>query len=341
MGHVLMQKEELEALCMKKLLEAGVPREDAGILTDSLIHANLRGVDSHGVMRLEHYLKRMRLGSINIHPSFSVKETGPVTAVFDGDDGLGHVVATRAMEKAVEMAQSKGVGMVAVKNSSHCGALSYIVLQAVQKGLIGIAMANTDKAVVPYGGSRPFFGTNPLAFGFPAGKSNPVILDMATSAVAFGKILSAREKEEPLPADCAVDSSGQFVRDPSLYAALVHFGGPKGVGLAMVVDIFAGILTGSAFGPHVSLMYGDYEKKRKLGHFLCAVNISAFSDKEEFLSQMDRMISELHEVAPAKGHEGVMVPGEPESKTEEERRKYGIPVPLATATFLTGAGNGR
>ncbi|KZM58868.1 ureidoglycolate dehydrogenase [Geobacillus stearothermophilus] len=335
MAEVLVPFQELKDLCASKLVKVGVKPEHAEIVADVLVHADLRGVSSHGVLRTEHYVRRVQEGGINLNPNIAVKETGVVTAIVDGDDGFGHVISKYAMEHAIKKAKEKGVGVVGVINSSHCGALSYYVKQAAEENLIGIAMSHTDKVVVPFGGAKPFFGTNPIAYGFPAMKHKPVILDMATSNVAFGKILHARETGKSIPADWGVDSNGRPTTNPYEVEALLPFAGPKGYGLAMVVDIFSGILVGAAFGPHIVPMYGEYNKKRKLGHFYCAINPAAFIDVHSFLSNMDRMIDEIHECQPAEGFSKVMVPGEPEQLHEEERMKNGVPVPESVYNYLT------
>ncbi|WCK56797.1 ureidoglycolate dehydrogenase [Aneurinibacillus sp. Ricciae_BoGa-3] len=334
MADVLVPYEDLKLGCSNKLQIAGVPSDHADIVADVLVHADARGVTSHGVLRTEHYVKRVKKGGLNVNPNFSVKETGPVTAIFNGDDGLGHVVSKYAMEHAIKLAKRNGIGMVSVINSSHCGALSYFVKQAAEANLVGMAMTQTDKVVVPFGGAEPYFGTNPIAYGFPASKHKPVILDMATSNVAFGKVLHAREAGTTIPADWGVDSSGKPSTDPNEVVALLPFAGPKGYGLAMVVDILSGIMTGSAFGPHITPMYGAYNEMRKLGHFFCVINPAMFTDPQSFLANMDRMIDEIHETKPAEGFNRVLVPGEPEQLREEERIQNGVPVTESVYNYL-------
>ncbi|MBD1382547.1 ureidoglycolate dehydrogenase [Metabacillus arenae] len=335
MSEVKIAHEELKELVIKKLTEGSLVERHAEVVAEVLIHADLRGVSSHGVLRTEHYVKRLTEGGLNPEPSFKVKETGPCSAVFDGDNGMGHVIAKEAMEKAIEMAEEKGIGMVSVINSSHCGALSYFVQQAAESKLIGMAMTHTDNIVVPFGGAKPYFGTNPIAYGFPAKKHKPVILDMATSNVAFGKILHSREQGKEIPSDWGVDSEGQPTTDPNNVSYLLPFAGPKGYGLGMVVDIMSGILTGSAFGPSIAKMYGDYDKKRQLGHFVCAINPAMFTDIQAFLQSMDQMIDEIHEVEPAKGFKRVLVPGEPEQLKEEIGLKEGVSLPKSIHDYLT------
>ena len=333
---VIVAHDQLKELIVKKLTKAGLRADHAATVAEVLVHADLRGVSSHGVLRTEHYVRRLTEGGMNPSADFSVKNTAASAAVFDGDDGMGHVIAKEAMDHAIELAEKNGVGMVTAINSSHCGALSYFVQQAAERNMIGMAMTHTDQVVVPFGGAKPFFGTNPIAMGFPAKEHKPVILDMATSNVAFGKVLHAREAGTDIPADWGVDEHGKPTADPHEVKALLPFAGPKGYGLALAVDVLSGIMAGAAFGPHITAMYGDYNQKRKLGHFLCAVNPAVFTDLDTFLANMDQMIDELHEVQPSEGFDKVMVPGEPEQLREEDRLKNGVPVTETVYAYLTG-----
>lgn len=221
-----------------------------------------------------------------------------------------------------------------MKNSSHCGALSFFVQQAAAEKLIGIAMSHTDAIVVPYGGAKPYFGTNPLAFGFPTNEEDPVILDFATSTVALGKILDAKEKQQPIPHGWGVNHNGQSTTIPEEVVSLTPFGGPKGYGLAMVVEIFSALLTGAAFGPHVSKMYDDYHKNRELGHFFMAIDPSKFIAVETFTARLDTMIQELRQVPAVTTEERIYVPGELEKINERERLANGIPLPESVYHFL-------
>jgi ureidoglycolate dehydrogenase (NAD+) len=337
MGEVIVLKEKLEELIAGKLEKEGVSAEHSAIVAEVLAHADLRGVHSHGALRTEHYITRIQAGGLNVNPDFKVEETGPASAKFDGDDGLGHVIAKEAMDVAIKMAQKSGIGVVTAFNSSHCGALSYYVKQAAEANMVGMAMTHTDKVVVPFGGKESFFGTNPIAYGFPSKKYKPVILDMATSNVAFGKVLHARETGQTIPSDWGVDQAGKPSTNPHEVASLMPFAGPKGYGMGMVVDVLSGILAGAAFGPHITAMYGNYGEMRKLGHFFMVINPAFFTDQENFLASMDRMVEELHAAPPADGFNGVMVPGEPEQMKEETRLKDGIPIAESIYQYLTKA----
>ncbi|MEG9295283.1 ureidoglycolate dehydrogenase [Mangrovibacillus sp. Mu-81] len=335
MAEVFVSHEELQKLAASKLVQAGLDLNHAEVTAQVLVHADLRGVSSHGVLRTEHYVRRLNEGGLNKNPSFSFDQTGPCSGIFDGDDGLGHAVAKQAMNEAITLAKENGIGMITVMNSSHCGALSYFVQQAAEQGLIGVAMTHTDKIVVPFGGAEPFLGTNPIAYGFPAKTNKPIILDMATSNAALGKILYAKEAGKDIPDGWGVDEDGKSTTDPNKVRALTPFAGPKGYGLGMVVDIFSGLLAGAAFGPHISKMYGDYNKTRKLGHYVCAINPSFFTNKEDFLTRMDGMINEIHQVKPADGFDQVFVPGEPEQLKEEKHLQDGVPITESVYQYLS------
>jgi len=333
--HRIVSIEQLTTWCITKFQQVGVSVDHATTVTKILLHANLRGVDSHGVMRMEHYIEKIKQGGINPQAKITAESTGIVNAIIDGNDGLGHLAAKEAMTLAVQLAKKYGIGVVSVINSSHCGALSYFVELAAKEKCVGVAMTNTDKMVVPFGGSSAYFGTNPMAFGFPAGDYPSIILDMATSSVAYGKILEAKQLGQSIPAHWAVDQAGNPVEDPNQFAALLPFGGPKGYGLNMVVDIFAGILTGSPFGPYVPPMYtDDLSQYRKLGHFMCVFDISRFTDLAKYRENMMKMIDDLHEMTPAPGFQRVLLPGEPEYIKEQQRSKDGIPIAEETYQYL-------
>ncbi|MFJ8244465.1 ureidoglycolate dehydrogenase [Peribacillus asahii] len=334
MATVTIQAEEAKQLVIKKLIEAGLNEGHAEKVAEVLVHADLRNVNSHGVLRTEHYVNRLQAGGINPDAQISFQSTGPVTGIVDGDDGFGHVIGDVAMDHAIEMARNNGVGMVTVMNSSHCGALSYFVQKAADAKLIGVAMSHTDKIVVPFGGKTSFLGTNPIAYGVPAKTKKPLILDMATSNVALGKILQAREEGKEIPEGWGVDENGASVTDPNKVVALSTFGGPKGYGLSVMVDVFSGLLAGAAFGPHIGKMYDDLDKKRKLGHYFCVINPSFFTDIDLFLEQMDRMMEELQQVPPAPGVDRVYVPGEIEQLHEARNLEQGITIASSVYEFL-------
>jgi ureidoglycolate dehydrogenase (NAD+) len=334
MSTVTITHEEAKRLVVQKLTTAGLNTIHAEKVAEILIHADLRNVSSHGVLRTEHYINRLNAEGINPKAIIEFKKTGPVTGIVDGNDGFGHVIGDAAMSFAIEMAKENGVGMVTAINSSHCGALSYFVQQAAEQNLIGIAMTHTDKIVVPFGGKEAFLGTNPIAYGIPAKRNKPFILDMATSNVALGKILQHKEEGKMIPSGWGVDEQGEFVTDPEKVVSLTPFGGPKGYGLSLIVDIFSGLLAGAAFGPHIRKMYDDLDKKRKLGHYFCAINPAFFTDAETFLENIDRMLDEVRQVPPAPGFSKVLVPGDLEQMEEEKNLNGGITIASTVYHYL-------
>lgn len=322
----VMMADELRRLLVEIFQGRGLPEMDALLVASALVHANLRGVDSHGVMRVSHYVRRLEAGSINPKPKFKLETTGPVTAYLEGDDGLGHVAVWHAMSDAIGMAKEHGFGIVGVRKSSHCGALSFYAYQAIEADLIGMAITQTDSGVVPFGGTKPFFGTNPLCVGIPSRRGTPIVLDMATSTVSGGHIYKARAENRPIPSTWALDKEGKPTTDPHQAAYWTPAGGAKGFGLGVIVDVLTGLLMGGNFGPHVTLMYGDYEKKRDLCHLVGAVDYHRFPGHSTFLDQVTEMVEELHQAPTAEGFERVMVPGEPEYLRERDRIKNGIPI---------------
>jgi len=322
----IMKEEDLSLLVASIFRKRGVPEEESRFVARVLVHANLRGVDSHGVMRVAHYVKRLEAGSVKAGAKITKERTGPATGFVDGDDGLGHVAMRDAMSMAIEIARESGVGLVGIRNSSHCGALSFYAYQAMEADMIGWVMSQTDPAVVPFGGRRPFFGTNPLCFGIPSRSGPPIVLDMATSTVAGGHIFKARAENRPIPDTWGLDVDGRPTTDPHRAVYFTPAGGAKGYGLGVIVDVLTGLLMGGNFGPHVHVMYGDYEKERDLCHLVGAVDYHRFPGQDTFLDRVKRMIEELHEVPAAEGVLKVLAPGEPEFLRERERREKGIPI---------------
>jgi ureidoglycolate dehydrogenase (NAD+) len=230
------------------------------------------------------------------------------------------------MSYAIEMAKERGLGLVGVRKSSHCGALSFYAYQAIKADMIGMAITQTDSGVVPFGGTRPFFGTNPLCVGIPSRSGTPIVLDMATSTVSGGHIYKARAENRPIPSTWALDKEGKPTTDPHHAVYWTPAGGAKGFGLGVIIDVLTGLLMGGNFGPHVTLMYGDYEKKRDLCHLVGAIDYHRFPGHSSFLDQVTQMVEELHQAPTAEGFDHVMVPGEPEYLRERNRIKNGIPI---------------
>src|SRR5688572_18089414 len=203
---MLVRDDKLTAFTAACLEKLGLERADARLVAETLVAANLRGVDSHGVVRLPHYATRLRNGSVKARPNITARRSGPSAAVVEGDAGMGQLVAARAMQEAISLARQSGVGAVVARNSSHCGACAWFVEMAVKEGMVGVALTHTDPIMVPPGMKRVFLGSNPIAFGAPGGDGPPVIVDMSTTHAAWGKVLVARQEGTPIPSDWAVDA---------------------------------------------------------------------------------------------------------------------------------------
>ena len=324
-GPTLISEEKLNKFTVNILAGAGVPADEAAIVADCLLLANLSGVDSHGIVRLAHYIRRLENGSIKTHADIKFERTAPSMGILDGGHGLGHVVTYHACTKAMEMAAANGTGVVSICNSSHNGMTAYYILRMIEEGYIGIAMTATDKMLIPFGAKQAFFGTNPLAIGFPT-NGIPVLLDMATTLAAWGKVALARIEGKPIPADWGMDAEGKPTTDPNAIAGLHPFGGSKGSGLAMIIDIFCSILAGMPWGPHINQMYGEMDKPRKLGHFIMAIDVRRLMPLEIFKSHLGAMLEEFTQLAPADGFDAVYYPGQIEGLRRQQRRAAGVPI---------------
>lgn len=321
----LVPKQRLEAWATACLEKAGVPPPEAKLVADSLVQTSVWGIDSHGVLRLTHYLRRMTIGSVKAAATPVVMRTGPVTAQVHGEDGLGIVHAALAMETAIEMARESGVGVVGVGHSSHCGAMGLYTRMAAREHLVGIAMTHSSSIVVPHGGKRKYFGTNPISFAFPREKGEAICLDMATSQVAWNKVLNARIEGRPLDPGIAVDAEGRPTTDAARAAAGIPLGGPiygyKGYGLAFAIDILCGLMNGMTFGRHINSMYEELDQPRKIGHLLMALDPRRFAGGDSMEAAIDALVQDLR----GEGDD-VMYPGEPEERAMAERLVKGIPI---------------
>ena len=302
---------------------AGVPRSDGAIVADCLVTANMSGIDSHGVVRLAHYVRRLKNGSINACPKIRYKRLAPAAGYLDGGAGLGHVVADNAVKKAMELAAEAGAGTVSAGNSSHFGMAGFYALRLAAQGYIGMCMTPTDRLLIPFGGTQPFFGSNPICFGVPAGDI-PVVLDMATTSIPYGKLALAVVEGRSIPGNWALDAGGKPTTDPNEAVGLLPASGPKGSGLAMIVDILGSLLADMPWGPHINRMYGDIESPRRLGHFFMAIDIRRFMPLDTFVKKMDAMLEELIAQEPAKGFERVCYPGQLEGERRAKSQKEGI-----------------
>lgn len=305
-----LSREELKSLMINKLQKAGLSEEHAEKAAEIMTWADERGYHSHGAVRVEYYAERISKGGITVAPKFEWKETGPCSAIFEGDNGCGYAAAASAMEKAIEMAKKNGIAVVGIRNISHSGAIGYYMEMAAKADMASIGCCQSDPMAIPYGGTQPYYGTNPISFAAPTADGRTVVFDMATTVQAWGKILDKRSRHEQIPDTWAVDEKGTPVTDPDLVNALVPIAGAKGFGLMMMVDIFSGVLLGLPFGRHVSSMYHDLSKGRELGQMHIVINPENFIGIDNFKKYMSQVCDELNEMPPAEGFDKVYFPGQ-------------------------------
>jgi L-2-hydroxycarboxylate dehydrogenase (NAD+) len=336
----MFSHESLKKFCHETFLKIGCPEDHAEQASDVLISADLRGVDSHGVLKLPGYVRLWEIGRINTQPKIKIIHETPSTGTVDGDSGLGLVVAPRAMKIAMEKAEAVGSGWVAVKNSNHFGIAGYHAMMALVHDMVGIAMTNASANVAPTFGTEKMLGTNPIAVAIPAGQEPPFVADLATTPVAYGKIRLRQHKGESLPLGWMQDAQG----NPTENAYAAHEGGSmvplgsdrahgshKGYCLGAIVDIFSAVLSGANYGPWVPpfgahLPIPEESVGERLGHFFGAFRIDSFRPSEEFKTHMDKWIHRFRNATTVEGHDRVMIPGDPEREIMDNRKAEGIPL---------------
>jgi len=344
----LFTPEELFEFSVRVFRHFGVPEQDAQTAATVLQAADLRGIDSHGVARLHTYFDMLTLGRIAPKPEVTIVRESRSTATVDGGNGLGLVVGPKANAIAMAKALTAGSGWVSVRNTNHFGIAGFYVLEALKHDLIGWAMTNTTKLVAPLWGAERMLGTNPIAIAFPGLEEPPIVIDMATTAAAYGKIEIARRANKPIPTGWAIDRSGASTTDPNAMidgGAMLPLGsdrdrgGHKGYGLAVMVDVLSAVLSGANWGPFVPPFALRQEIPTRsvgkgIGHFFGALRIDAFIDTNEFKRQIDDLVRTLRKTRPAPGTTGPLIPGDPEREAEATRLREGIPLVAAVVDEL-------
>lgn len=324
----LVDAIRLKQFCLQLLTEADLHPEEAELVADSLVESNLRGIDSHGVARLPHYLERIRQQSIKARPTMQWEPLGEAVGRVDGDHGLGQLAMVKAADHAVELARGSGAGWVSICNSSHCGALAYYGLRIAREGMIGFVFTHVDPMVTPHGSAEPFCGTNPVCITAPGKNAQSLCLDMATSITPWNTVANAATEGVSIPSGWALDANGEGTTDPNEVAALFPFGGFKGSGLGLLIDVLCALLGGAPIGPDIPKMYGDLSQRRLLGGLVGAIDISRFTDVTGFQDRIAEIIQRWGALKPLTAGEKVLYPGEPEALKREERQQMGIPVGL-------------
>jgi len=309
--------------------------EEAALVAESLVRADMRGIDTHGVHFLTLLSQRVDAGMIRIPTTVTVVTDDGATALIDGGDGLGQVAAHRAMELSIEKARRFGIGTVLVRNTNHVGILAFYVIHAARQGMIGVAMGNSAPSMAPWGGTEPFFGTNPIAIAVPNGPEEPVALDMASSVVARGKIRRAERMNEPIPAGWALDATGTQTMDPTaaMKGTLMPIGGPKGYGLALMIDLISGLLSGSQYGPHVKTFHQPVGPTG-VGMCAMAIDVARFMPLDQFQSLLRAHLRAIKESKKAPGTSRIYLPGEIESEKEKRSETAGIEMDAASVSRL-------
>jgi len=330
---------DLRDFCAQVLERAGTRSVDAAVIADALVAADLRGVHSHGALRVGIYVDRLRAGSINPRAELAtLRDTGPLV-VADAQAGPGIAMAARAMDLAVARAKAHGIAAVSVRNSNHCGMLAYFAMRALPAGEVGLAASNGDSLVAPWGARARFLGTNPFAVAVPAGEEPPIVVDMATSVVAHARIKSAFDRGESIPAGWAVDKDGRPTTDAALAlgGSLLPFGAFKGSGISILIDLLAGILPGGRSGPEIVPLYQRLREPQGVGHLFAALDVAAFDSVAAFTRRVDETVRRIRALPPAEGASRAFLPGEPEHLRAQEHQARGIPLPSDSVAEIARA----
>jgi LDH2 family malate/lactate/ureidoglycolate dehydrogenase len=346
-NYTIFPSSHLKNFTTKVFMHFGVPEDDAIQAADVLAKADLRGIDSHGVARLRTYVDMFDIGRINPKPKLKIVRERKSVATVDGDSGLGLVVGPKANAIAMAKAAEFGSGWVSVCNTNHYGIASYYSLKALEHDMIGWSMTNSSKIVVPLWGSERRLGTNPIAIAFPAYKYPPIVIDLATSVVAFGKVEIAKRMGKSVPEGWMIDEKGEISTNPEdVYkggllplGSTREMGGHKGYALSAMVDILSCVLSGANWGPFAPpfALFEEAPKEKVgkgIGHFFGAMDIDGFEEVDVFKKRIDHWIEVFRKTKPAPGHRAVLIPGDPEHEAEQIRSTEGIPLLEAVVNEL-------
>lgn len=330
---------DLERFVAAAFVACGMPDGDAARAAGLMTAADLRGADGHGVFRLAQYVKRIKAGGIKLRPEMRIVSERKAQALLDGDNGLGHLVMARAAEIAIAKAKDAGIAWVGARMSNHAGPAALYAMMPMAHDMIGLyAAMGSANHVPPWGGTEMLLSTNPLAIAVPAGKRPPIVLDMATTTAAYGKVKMALQRGEQMPEGWMIDRNGKPLTDParSNEGFLLPIGGAKGYGLGLMLGILTGTLNGAAFGRSVIDFNADAKSVTNTGQFVVALDIAAFADVAEFKRDVDSVWDEMKSSPLMPGFDEIRLPGENAWGIEQRRRKEGIPIPPELARQLDG-----
>ncbi|MCU0422559.1 MAG: Ldh family oxidoreductase [Bacteroidia bacterium] len=337
---MIIDANRLKKFTANIFMACGINENEALQAADVLIRADLRGIDSHGVARLSGYVRLIEKNRVNIKPDMKIIHETPATATLDADLGLGLISAQTGMQIAIQKAKQCGTGMVAIQNSNHFGIAAYHAMLALEHDMIGMALTNASPLVAPTHSKQRMLGTNPICYAFPAGKYQPLVVDLATSTAANGKLEIAQRAGKTVPKGWIIDKDGKDTNDPSALQSggiLLPLGsgdsmaGHKGFGLSAIVDVLSAVLSGANYGPWVPPFVAfldpiENQPGRGIGHFVAAMRVDAFRKVDEFKNHMDNWIATFKQAARVDENIPVIIPGEPEFEQEKLRSVQGIPL---------------
>ncbi|GAA4333845.1 Ldh family oxidoreductase [Pigmentiphaga soli] len=334
---VLVTAEQLADFIDRALQASGLPSADAACVAALMARADLQGSDGHGVIRLPQYVKRIRAGGINPRPDIRVAEERPGMAVVDGDNGMGHLVMSRAVELAIEKAAATGVAWVGTRASNHAGPASLYASMPIARDMIGLYFAvGSANHLPPWGGIDMLLSTNPIAVGIPAGAEPPVVLDMATTVAAYGKVKAKAKRGEQMPEGWMIGFDGRPLLDPNRAheGFLLPIGGYKGYGLALVVGLLAGTLQGAAMGRDVVDFNKDHVTLTNTGQAILVLDLKAFGDPAAFKEAVDRLVRDIRGSRRLPGVDRIWLPGEQSHERRKAYAREGIPLPAEIVAEL-------
>ena len=329
---IVVDSDSLQAFATQVFVRAGLPPKDAATEAHVLVWANLRGVDSHGVLRIPSYVSSIERGGMNPTPNVQVTVDTPAMSLIDADWAFGPVVTTFAMERAIAKARDVGIGWMLIRNTTHQGAMAYYPLMAAGEGMAGLAAVCNPPNMAPYGARARGVHNSPLAIAVPAGQHRPLVLDMATSVAAGGKVSLAIDKGIPIPEGWALDKEGNPTTDPKSVGALLPFGGYKGSGLAMMLECLTSVFVGNPLLTRA--LAGEEIHPATQNSFVAAIDIAPFTSLEGYQQDIDRLIDQIKALPKADGFDEILVPGELEDRVYQERLRDGVPLPDGTAHNL-------
>ena len=315
----------LAEYCARLMQTQGVPADEAKIIGEHLVEAECCGLSSHGVSRTAIYLKRLETGVVNAKYSHRIVQEYPASIQWDACNSMGMVTGVRAMERCIENAREAGCCVIAAEHSNHFGMAGHYAKMAAEAGMIGFCISNAPPNIAPTGSYQPYMGTNPLAIAAPR-RGEPMLLDIALSVVAMGKVILAAKLGKSIPEGWAITADGRPTTDPAegQKGTVLPMGGQKGYGLALFIDILSDILSGAQFGPYLNNMWNDFVNPQDVGHFFAAIDISKFVGMDTFLDRIEKMAADIKALPKNPGIDEIFLPGEIEERRKRQAEENGL-----------------